>query len=116
MGLSIWSSHRGCDCGDEGRRPPNPDPKNFEIWRYEENGDWLLVVIRYPDCINFNGDKILLYRNITIERLKGLTEIDPHFSNKFKQITPFARFVPTEEGWNTAVKLMDVLAKEGTVK
>lgn len=89
---------------------PNPDPTNYKVKRYLEVGGNLVIEINYPDCTNFEGNKILVYRDCTYAELlvwnkKG---IDPHFhdaaSGKLAK-SPFARFVPTSEGWKAAVFL-----------
>ena len=84
---------------------PNPDPSNYNILRYAEIGEFLVVEIQYPDCKNYEGKKILLYDGLTINDLKGQRLIDPHFSNNKKYKSPIARFEPTRHGWNMAVFL-----------
>ena len=89
---------------------PNPDPANYEILEDWACGDiceeyYLVVRIKYPDCINYEGEKILVYKDITLEELRNQKLIDPHFSDKKRFTSPIARFVPTQEGWNMAVQL-----------
>lgn len=79
----------------------NPNPDNFEIKRSEQIGEWLLLEIVYPDCKNYEGKKILLYRS-TLRELLQQKHIDPHFSDNPDFISPFARFEPTAGGWNAA--------------
>lgn len=91
---------------------PNPDPKNWKIMQFKHfgyNGDFLVVKIHYPDCTNYEGNKILLYENTTITQLKGQKYIDPHFSMSAYK-SPIARFIPTERGWNMAVSLATALS------
>lgn len=88
---------------EEKGRDNNPNPKNWEIIRYEEINGWLIVYIRYPDCINYEGYKILVYKNCTFDKLISQKYIDPHFSNEKLLFHPFARFEPTPEGWAMAV-------------
>lgn len=83
---------------------PNPDPANYEILGSEQYGNYLLVQIKYPNCTTFEGIKILVYKDITIHKLRRQKIIDPHFSNNKQFYSPIARFVPTEEGIELARK------------
>ena len=82
---------------------PNPDPTNYKIKKCRRLGKYLIVKIQYLDCINYEGIKILVYKT-TLEKLKAQKYIDPHFCDNKKFISPIARFVPTEEGWDDAVQ------------
>lgn len=90
---------------------PNPNPANYEIIMslYDDDKKFLLVLIKYPDCTNYEGKKILLYKNTTIENLKKQKLIDPHFSDNKKYISPIARFEPTSYGWECGVTLIKTL-------
>jgi len=93
---------------------PNPNPANYVIldeWSCgSPRGDYYLVLmVQYPDCTNFEGKKILVYHNVTKSSLLTQRLIDPHFSNKTDYHSPIARFVPTEYGWETAIKLCRTL-------
>jgi hypothetical protein len=80
---------------------PNPDPTKFRLVDSEEVGDWLVVKINYPGCTNYEGDKIMVYKNMTLKRLWIHNKIDPHF---FKgEMSPVARFEPTAHGWDMAL-------------
>ena len=83
---------------------PNPDPGNWEVKQSEQIGDWLVVKVRYPDCTNYEGNKILVYKDATVWDLMKQCRIDPHFSDSEEWLTPFARFEPTEKGWQKAVE------------
>ena len=84
--------------------PPlgNPDPDNYQIVKAEEHGKWLILQMKYPDCTNFEGQKILVFKDATLIELVNQKLIDPHFFNDKKFKSPVARFVPTEEGWAMA--------------
>jgi len=84
-------------------QPANPDPYNFRIVKSKQVGKWLLVKVKYPDCTNYEGMKILLYKGITLKQLTKQGHLDPHFSNSKKFHSPFARFEPTDKGWDFAV-------------
>lgn len=77
----------------------NPNPKDYIINESLQVGAFLIVVITYPDCKNFEGRKVLLYKDCTIEDLKAQKDgIDPHFFDKKTHKSPIARFEPTEMG------------------
>ena len=80
----------------------NPDPKNFNIIKHTKIGRFLIVKINYPNCTNYEGDKILVYEDISIEILRQKEELDPHFCDNDKCLSPLARFEPTEKGWKCA--------------
>ena len=88
---------------------PNPKPENYIILNYYIEGRFLLLLVNYPDCKNYEGNKILLYENTDLEDIKRQGSIDPHFSNNIKKHSPIARFVPTLTGWDMAQKLIRVL-------
>ena len=81
---------------------PNPDPANFVIKDIVEVGSYLVARIHYPDCKNYEGNKIMVYENTTKEQLKSVERLDPHFCERLGCISPVARFVPTEQGWDAA--------------
>jgi hypothetical protein len=82
---------------------PNPNPENFKIIASLCCEDFLIVRVNYPDCTNFEGDKILVYQgDITAEDLAKRKTLDPHFHDNPKHPSPIARFEPTEEGWRMA--------------
>jgi hypothetical protein len=84
---------------------PNPDPRKYKILRYKCRGLCLVVEIEYEGCTNYEGRKVMLFRNTTINKLKQQGAIDPHFSDNTDMISPFARFEPTELGWYAALRL-----------
>ena len=87
----------------------NPNPRNYVILRSLELNGHLLVTVKYPDCINFEGHKILLFQDLTLDQLKLQKIIDPHFSDNKKFHSPFARFEPTTWGWTVAETVMKTL-------
>lgn len=113
MGLSLF----GCSCGpcevgqvsiaNDGKiwmqtKNPNPDPKNFEILYVYTCKNAHVLIVKYPNCTNFEGKKILVYKG----EYKRLKERDPHFS---KGYSPIARFAPTREGQKLAIKLAEMI-------
>jgi hypothetical protein len=83
---------------------PNPDPANYEIQEAIQVGAFLVIKIKYPDCNNFEGQKILVYKDKTALDLLKQKFIDPHFFENKKVASPVARFVPTKEGWEMAIR------------
>lgn len=81
----------------------NPDPKNFKVLRLEQVGKCLVVLVNYPNSTNFEGNKILLFRDFNIVDFVNTKILDPHFSKD--KNSPFARFVPTDDGWDIAFAL-----------
>lgn len=49
---------------------------------------------------------MLVFENVDMKTLLKQREIDPHFLDDKRFISPIARFNPTEEGWQMALKLV----------
>jgi hypothetical protein len=95
---------------DGAAMPPesgNPNPYHFEILKVYDTAQNTAVMIQYPDANNYEGKKILVYKGVTSVKLKKQNALDPHFSEK--GLAPFARFEPTDEGWEQAKLLADIL-------
>lgn len=88
---------------------PNPDPTRYDILRSEQVGKYLIVMLRYHGCTNYEGVKVSVYRDCTLKQLRAQKRIDPHFAESKKFHSPIARFVPTEDGWEMAQKLCRAL-------
>jgi len=86
--------------------PGNPNPTNFKILSWHCRGDWLLIKVLYPDSKNYEGTKLLLFKDLTVEKLKLINFLDPHFSDQNGVISPIARFEPTERGWALAMQII----------
>lgn len=80
---------------------PNPNPLRFEILETFEVNGYLVVKINYPDCTNFEGDKILVFVNTNLAELMLQESLDPHFTSESNLV---ARFIPTQKGWAAAVE------------
>ena len=85
----------------------NPDIRKFKIIQYIKCGKYLMVRIRYKNCLSFKGDKILVFENISIKKLKKCDIIDPHFLEE--GLSPIARFRPTKDGWKIGKQLISTL-------
>jgi len=111
--------HVHCDCDEKIQklekrlaRFPNPNPRNFRIIKYGfYNDKYLVAMIHYPDCTNYEGNKIMVFEGIDPIQLEKLTFIDPHFCDG-NHLSPIARFEPTDRGWVLACKLVRVLSNE----
>ena len=88
---------RGCFTNDS-VKAPNPDPSRWELIKTNKYKHITVVLVKYKDCTNFEGNKILVFNSsIDLDESKSL---DPHFSNN--SASPIARFIPTDEGWKMA--------------
>ena len=94
--------------GIEARPLPNPDPRNFRIFGNRQVGDHCVIQAHYPDATNYEGVKIMVYCNTDLNAVLTATVLDPHFE-KGTAFSPFARFKPTQEGWDAAVLLAESL-------
>ena len=81
---------------------PNPNPNNFLIQRHREHEGNLMIEVKYLDCKNYEGEKILVYEKCTMKDLEKQKAIDPHFCENKNFHSPIARFEPTERGWRMA--------------
>ena len=86
-------------------QPPNP--ARFEIVTVLQVGAHAVAKIRYPDCSNYEGLKVCLFKNTSEKLLREVTRLDPHFSKT--PMSPFARFQPSHNGWNAAVNLAKLI-------
>jgi hypothetical protein len=81
----------------------NPDPGNWKIVKAKEYDKYLILMMQYPDCTNYEGKKILVFEKITLVDLVNQKQIDPHFFPGNTSVkSPVARFEPTDRGWNMA--------------
>ena len=102
MGIMRWFS----SCSTEtSSRVGNPDPRRFEILRIVGFvGSGTAVEVRYPDAKNYEGRKILVYR-CSAKVIEEQKVLDPHFCDDSSHPSPFARFEPTKDGWEAAMRL-----------
>lgn len=68
---------------------PNPNPYNYKIVRSYYDGH--LVLVNYPDCTSFGGNKLLLLK----EPHRG-GSLDPHLLSESHIV--LARFTPNKLG------------------
>jgi hypothetical protein len=92
-----------------------PDPSKYTIKFHRQIGKSLVCFINYPDCKNYEGNKILVFNDCALDDLLSQGKIDPHFSNNPIWKSPFARFEPTRNGWDMAVMLAELISKNKTI-
>lgn len=76
-----------------------PDPLHWTLLAKVEFRNAHVLRVKYPDCTNFEGVKIMVYRGAYSPRV----DLDPHFTDD--PHAPIARFRPDEEGWRLAIAL-----------
>lgn len=92
---------------------PNPNPKNFKIKEIEQVGKYLVVRVKYKDCTNFEGEKILVIEGIKRLRLLMLQDLDPHFCENSKhEYKIVARFRPEFKYWRFAIEFCKLMEKD----
>ena len=109
MGMSPF---RGCELSPS-QPSGNPDPSRRELLRLVWVGHTTVAEVRYADCTNMEGRKILVFKGRKVLELSD--PLDPHFSEESD--SPFARFVPTKEGWKEACMFaarLDIIVCGGT--
>lgn len=102
--IQFNSQARKCNLNTRINETGNPNPSNFKILKHELIGHYLVVLILYPDCNNYEGRKILVYENMSLRELRKQKIIDPHFCDHDFHISPIARFIPNDIGWKYAVQ------------
>ena len=85
---------------------PNPDPFNYRVIKSKQVGRFLVLMVKYPDCTNYEGQKTMIFEDCTLDDLNGQGSIDPHFCDNKAYRSPIARFEPTDRGWKMAVSLV----------
>ena len=105
MGINCFGSRWSGDFTSPAKSG-NPDPQNFKIIKTMTIGDNTLAFINFPDCMNCDGNKILLIGGITAKELRELKKIDPHFSEDIIEPFVIARFHPSESGWDYGIHMM----------
>jgi len=119
MGLRLFGSSSSYDKADPEPKVivktvnqtflPVPNPENYVLKMIQQVGNHLVLMVNYPECLNYEGDKVLVYKNCTMQELRNQGSIDPHFSCNLHFKSPFARFEPTDEGYEAAVDLAERL-------
>ncbi len=85
----------------------NPNPANFQIIKDKKVGRFAVVWVNYPDSKNYEGNKILVFENISLKKIREMKSIDPHFCDEGAHTSPVARFIPTSKGWDYAASFCE---------
>jgi len=103
MGIKCFGSSSSYDNDSSEVKDRNPDPSHYIISNTIQIGRFLIVEINYPNCDNYEGNKILVFENKTHDDLLLQKTIDPHFSAREPGKSPVARFVPSQDGLDMAI-------------
>ncbi len=77
-----------------------------EVLAVAERGKCIVLKIKYHNCTNFEGVKILVLKMPLIEYFNLPEWVDPHFTEESKLI---ARFHPNE--WDMALRFAETMVK-----
>lgn len=83
----------------------NPNPFVFTILKKFQRGNIFLLEVKYPNCTNFEGHKIIVISLEDYNKAIESKKLDPHFSDEGQ--TVIARFEPTEKGWKLAKEFIE---------
>jgi len=90
--------------------PETPDSSKYTIEDAKRIGAHLVLKVKYPNCFNcsYEGNKIMVFLNVTEIDVLKWKKIDPHFRDpKRKAVneapSPAARFPGSPEGWSDAL-------------
>jgi hypothetical protein len=99
MGIGMFK--RGC-YASPAASAPNPDPSRWELIQVAQFKHAHVLHVRYLDCTNFEGVKILVMRG---PHIPGRRPLDPHFSEAATSL--IARFRPDAGGMRMALELAE---------
>lgn len=95
--------------------PVGLDVTKYTIEKTVEIGNYTILLIRYHECLEWGGLKILVFEQQKLDRFKkGDGGIDPHFFES--KNSPIARFIPTDNGWEMAKLLCEKLELQKELK
>lgn len=99
MGLSPFGRSSGSSWVSN---PLNPNPSNFRILDLDLVGKYIIATVYYPNCTNYEGRKVIVFKNMSTSDIRNLRSLDPHFLENGNIV---ARFAPTSEGYALARKM-----------
>ncbi len=94
--------------------PIEPRADNYKVNQHLELGKFLILDLTYPNCTNYEGRKILVFKASYEDVVIKQKLIDPHFSNNKNYISPVARFDP-KHGWSLAIFFVTSLLEVGGI-
>ena len=107
MGLSPYHAEEGIKS--------QPDPTRWELHHLDDFPCAYVLQIRYLDCTNYEGRKILVFRKGQKGSQPYLpTILDPHFQSlphNFCGDRLIGRFPPTEEGYGFALTMAKMISE-----
>lgn len=88
-----------------------PDSENYEVQEVAQVGNHLVLKVNYPNCkkCSYEGQKVMVYLNVTALQALKWKKLDPHFTDPktIRKATeapgPSARFPASDEGWKDAL-------------
>ena len=107
MGVSCMSS------SDGDSTTPNPNPRNFKVLGVTERSGYTIAAIKYPNCTNFKGVKILVWEGEIGDKVRETKYLDPHFMECMDPV--IARFAPSEAGVLALQELVGPLVSSGLI-
>ena len=108
MGMNLFRSSIGFY--GENKQTREPNTREFKILNIQVIHNMTLTLIRYKNCNNFKGLKLLVFEDVNEERLLNADIIDPHFS-EINPISPIARFKPDDSGLRNAIDFCHIMSK-----
>src|SRR3954464_15358276 len=92
--------------------PLTPDSSNYTIEDVCRVGQNVVLKVKYPNCSNcaYEGNKVMVFLNVTETQILRWKKIDPHFRDPVRAIlsseapSPAARFPASPEGWKDAIQ------------
>lgn len=98
-----------------------PDASSYEVLEVHRAGPHLVMKIRYACACAFNGEKVMVFLDVTESQVLRWRKIDPHFSeaapeNLTEAPSPAARFPATPDGWRYAVQWAEAQVMRGKLR
>lgn len=102
--------------------PATPDAANYTIEEMERIGPHVVLRVQYPNCKKcaYEGNKVMVFLDVTEKDLLRWRIIDPHFrappippEDKTQAPSPAARFPASIDGWADAIIYASGKVKKG---
>ena len=112
MGISPFHKSSMCSCSTPAKALPNPNPLNFIVEKSFKQGNWVMLLVYYPDCTTFEGRKILVFKDVPFKTLEKTPVMDPHFCDNSAHPSPLARFPANEDGWTSGKLFINLIVRD----
>ncbi len=101
------------------KTPKTPDAENYSIEKIERVGKHLVLQVQYPNCkfCAYEGNKVMVFENVSEVEVLRWRKIDPHFADPTVQRppreapSPVARFPASEGGFWAAVQFAATIGR-----